>query len=123
MTQVLTSLFAGIPARAVLEMLTIARSDGAYTWRGLGVELKPVPLSDARTLGLSAAAAKRVEDLPPGRRRVLSVARIGGGTPAASALRPGDLLLSIDGETRRFVCDGRARSAGREGEAQRPARR
>ena len=92
------SLFAGIPARAVLEMLTIARSDGAYAWRGLGVELKPVPLSDARTLGLSAAAAKRVEDLPPGRRRVLSVARIGGGTPAASVLRPGDLLLSIDGK-------------------------
>jgi S1-C subfamily serine protease len=92
------SLFAGIPARAVLEMLTIARSDGAYAWRDLGVELKPVPLSDARTLGLSAAAAKRVEDLPPGRRRVLSVARVGGGTPAASVLRPGDLLLSIDGK-------------------------
>jgi len=92
------SLFAGIPARAVLEMLAIARSDGAHTWRDLGIELQPLPLSDARTLGLSVAAAKRVENLPPGRRRVLSVARIGGGTPAASVLRPGDLLLSIDGK-------------------------
>jgi len=92
------SLFAGIPARAVIEMLSIARSDGAYAWRNLGVELQPVPLSYARTLGLGATAAKRVEELPPGRRRVLSVARIGGGTPAASVLRPGDLLLSIDGK-------------------------
>jgi S1-C subfamily serine protease len=92
------SLFAGIPARAVLDMLTIARSGGAYAWRSLGIELQPVPLSDARALGLSAAAAKRVEDLPPGRRRLLSVVRIGGGTPAASVLRPGDLLLSVDGK-------------------------
>ena len=93
-----SSIFAGIPARAVLEMLTIARSDGAYSWRNLGIEMQPVPLSDARALGLSAAAAKRVEDLPPGHRRLLSVVRIGGGTPAASVLRPGDLLLSIDGK-------------------------
>jgi len=92
------SLFAGIPARAVLEMLAIARSDGAYAWHDLGIELQQIPLSEARTLGLGTAAAKRVEALPPGRRRVLSVARIGGGTPAASVLRPGDLLLSIAGE-------------------------
>jgi S1-C subfamily serine protease len=92
------SLFAGIPARAAIEMLTIARSDGMHAWRNLGVELQPVPLSEARTLGLGAAAAKRVEALPPGSRRVLSVTRIGGGTPAASLLRPGDLLLSIDGK-------------------------
>jgi S1-C subfamily serine protease len=92
------SLFAGIPARAVLEMLAIARSDGAYAWHDLGVELQPIPLSEARTLGLAAAAVKRIEALAPGRRRVLSVVRIGGGTPAASVLRPGDLLLSIAGE-------------------------
>jgi S1-C subfamily serine protease len=92
------SLFAGIPAHAAIEMLVIARSDGAYEWRNLGIELQPVSLSDARSLGLSAAAAKRVEALPPGRRRVLSVTRIGGGTPAASLLRPGDLLLSIEGK-------------------------
>jgi S1-C subfamily serine protease len=91
------SLFGGIPARAVVDMLEIARSNGARQWRSLGVELHPINLAEARTRGLGNETARRIESRKKSRRRVLSVVRITAGTAAAELLREGDLLLSIDG--------------------------
>jgi len=91
------SIFAGIPARAVIDMLDIARSGGSREWRSLGVELQPVTLAEARNLGLGEEAARRIESRKESRRRLLSVVRLTAGTPAAAVLREGDLLLSIDG--------------------------
>jgi S1-C subfamily serine protease len=91
------SIFAGIPARAVVDMLDIARSGGSREWRSLGVELYPINLADARNRGLGEKAARRIESHKESRRQVLSVVRLTAGTPAAEILREGDLLLSIDG--------------------------
>jgi S1-C subfamily serine protease len=93
-----TSLFAGIPARAVADMLEIVRSDGALQWRSLGAELLPITLADARLRGLGEAAARRIEGREGSRRRVLAVVRLTAGTPAARALREGDLLISVNGQ-------------------------
>jgi hypothetical protein len=91
------SLFAGIPARAVVDMLDIARSGGAREWRSLGVELHPINLAEARNRGLGQEAARRIESRKKSRRRVLSVVRITAGTAAAELLEEGDILLAIDG--------------------------
>jgi membrane-associated protease RseP (regulator of RpoE activity) len=91
------SLFAGIPARAVIDMLDIARSGGARVWRSLGVELHPINLAEARIRGLGQAAARRIESSKKSRRRVLSVVRVTAGTAAAELLEEGDILLAIDG--------------------------
>jgi S1-C subfamily serine protease len=92
-----TSTFAGIPARAVVDMLDIATSDRSREWRSLGVELRPINLADARNRGLGEEAARRIESRKESRRRVLTVVRRTAGTPAAETLREGDLLLSING--------------------------
>jgi S1-C subfamily serine protease len=52
---------------------------------------------DARHFGLDAETARRIELESDGKRRVLAVARVAAGTPAARALQVGDLLLSLDG--------------------------
>jgi S1-C subfamily serine protease len=92
-----TSTFAGIPARAVVDMLDIVSSGGSREWRSLGVELRPINLADARNRGLGEEAARRIESRKESRRRVLTVVRRTAGTPAAESLREGDLLLSING--------------------------
>jgi S1-C subfamily serine protease len=46
---------------------------------------------------LSDSWIQRLEQHSPERRQALSIARLVGGTPAASMLRSGDLILDIDG--------------------------
>lgn len=96
-----TTLFAGIPSRAIEEMLEIARSGGKRQWRSLGVELFPISLAQARNRGLSGASARVIEADEHRRRRVFSVVRLTAGTPAADALEVGDLVLAIDGKPAR----------------------
>ena len=64
----------------------------------LEAELRQLPLSAARNLGLSDDWIERLEDSDPERRQILSVARTVAGTDTANYLEVGDLLLSIDGE-------------------------
>ena len=85
----------GVPAGVVAGMLAHAR-DGQPLF-SLEAELAPRSLAEARRLGLSGAWVRRLEEHSPARREVMSVTRVVAGSPAADVLRPGDLLLAVDG--------------------------
>jgi S1-C subfamily serine protease len=85
----------GMPIEYVREMTDLVVSRRAL--HSIEVEWSPLPLADARRLGLSVEWAGRIAEHDPERRQVLSVARTVAGSPADSLLEPGDLLLAIDG--------------------------
>jgi S1-C subfamily serine protease len=63
----------------------------------LEVEWRRMPLATARNFGLPEAWTRQYELLNPERRQILAVATIVAGSPAAEFLRPGDILLSVNG--------------------------
>lgn len=87
----------GIPAEVVQGMLRTVESHsrGVQT---LDVELYPIPLAEARKLGLPPDWAKRLEAAESQRRQLLAVWRLTAGTPAAKLLQTGDLLLTVEGK-------------------------
>lgn len=95
--QSLSQVNKGVPADIVQEVAGLVR-DGRPV-RSLEVEFLNMPLASARALGLSEAWAHRLEDHDPARREVLQVERLVAGSPAAARLRPGDLVLAVDGQT------------------------
>ena len=86
----------GVPAGLVADMLAHARDAGPLY--SLEAELDPRSLAEARRLGLDDGWSRRIEEHSPSRRELMSVTRLVAGSPAASLLRPGDLLLAVDGE-------------------------
>jgi S1-C subfamily serine protease len=84
----------GVPAWSVADVAARA-ARGDRTIPVLGAELSLIALADARLLGLPAGWAQRFSEVS--RRRVLAVARTWSGTDASEVLRPGDLLLAVDG--------------------------
>jgi S1-C subfamily serine protease len=86
----------GVSAELVAEVLALAR--GERELRSLEAEFAQIPLASARRLGLPEALVARLEAHDPERRQVLQVVRTVAATPAAELLRPGDLLLSINGQ-------------------------
>lgn len=94
--QELIQVNKGVPADIVAE--TVSHVQEGAPIRSLEAEFVRMPLSSARGLGLSADWIERLEGDDPRRRQALQVIRITAGTPAADALKPGDLLLAIDGE-------------------------
>jgi S1-C subfamily serine protease len=87
----------GIPADLMLEMLDVVRNDKPLY--SLEAELVPVSLASARQLGLDDKWIQRIEEHNPGRRQVLGISRLVGGSPAEKLLRSGDVILAIDGKT------------------------
>ena len=85
----------GVPIELVTEMLAHAR-DGRPL-HSLEAELAQRSLAEARRLGLGDSWVTRIAEHSPARREVLSVTRLVAGAPAAQVLKPGDLLLAIDG--------------------------
>lgn len=85
----------GVSAGLVAEAVALAR--GERELRSLEAEFVQVPLASARRLGLPDRLIARLEAHDPERRQVLQVVRTVAATPAAELLRPGDLLLEIDG--------------------------
>jgi pro-apoptotic serine protease NMA111 len=86
----------GIPADLVTEMINVVGSERQlYSFEA---EFDVESLASARKLGLGDDWIKRFEDHDPQRRQVLSIDRLVAGTPAATLLEPGDLVLSIDGK-------------------------
>ncbi|MET0281298.1 MAG: trypsin-like peptidase domain-containing protein [Steroidobacteraceae bacterium] len=85
----------GVSVQLVAEMLDHVRTGKPlYT---LDLELRPLPLSDARRLGLSDEWLGKLEEHNPEGRQALGVARITGGAASAAVMRQGDVLLAIDG--------------------------
>ena len=91
------SYFAAIGVEYVEEILKPLREERPVGWRTLGAELRTITLADARSRGLSEASARRLE-AHDSRRRALAVARLTAGMPSAKILKPGDLLLAVDGK-------------------------
>lgn len=85
----------GVPAELVLEMLAHVR-DGRPL-HSLEAEFTTVTLAEARRLGLGEDWVRRLEAHGGAQRSVLAVTRLVAGSPAAGLLRPGDLLLAVDG--------------------------
>ena len=85
----------GVPIDLVAEMLEVVTSGDAL--RSLEVELRHMPLAIARNFGLSDTWARQLELHDPERRQLLAVVRTVAGSSSADVLKPGDLLLSIDG--------------------------
>lgn len=86
---------AGLPVEHVQGMLDHLKRGAA--WRSLEVDWEAMPLSVALRRGLPETWRSRVAEHDPQRLQMLIVNRAVAGTPAAGALQPGDILLSIDG--------------------------
>jgi S1-C subfamily serine protease len=86
----------GLPADLVAETLGLVR-DGRPL-HSLEAELLPQSLAGARRLGLSDSWVSRIAQANPAAHEVLGVVRLVGGSDAARALQPGDILLAIDGK-------------------------
>jgi S1-C subfamily serine protease len=100
----LSSFFAGVPIRRVIEVIEPLRAGRPVGRRSLQVEFIRLTLADGRDRGLSDAQARMLEEHDPAERGVLAVVRLTLGTAAAEMLREGDLLLSVDGApATRFV--------------------
>lgn len=84
----------GVPADLVAETLElVADNRPLYS---LEVELSHIPLSLARSYGLSDEWVARIEESDPEQRQLLTIVRTVAGTNSAEVLQAGDLLLAID---------------------------
>lgn len=85
-----------IPADVVEEMLALGSGDSSV--RTLGWELGVVSLPRASERGLPPEVAERLVEHDPERRHVLQIDRLEEGDALEGLLRPGDLLVAIDGQ-------------------------
>lgn len=69
---------------------------GGGDWPAVGAELVPVGLAVGRDLGMDDATIRALAAADAD-RVVLGVARVAAGSPAATVLREGDLILRVDG--------------------------
>ena len=90
-----SEMVAGLPIEHVEVMLEQLRRDAP--WRSLEVQWQRTPLSVALRRGLPESWRARVEEHDRERRQMLTVLRVVAGSPAAEHMRPGDLLLSVNG--------------------------
>ena len=88
-------MVAGLPIEHVEVMLDQLRLEAP--WRSLEVQWQRTPLSVALKRGLADNWRARVEEHDRERRQMLTVSRVVAGSPAAEHIRPGDLLLSVNG--------------------------
>jgi S1-C subfamily serine protease len=90
----LVQMNRGVSSDLVAEALDIVRTQRPL--HSLETEFVPQSLASAGQLGLTEAWMRRIEHADPTARQVLSVARTVGGSDAARAFKPGDILLAVD---------------------------
>lgn len=93
-----SGFFQGLPAEVLADVVGPIQAGRLPEVRSLGVEFAPMNLAAARERGLPEVWAQRLVKVDPKRRQVLGVVRRDANTPAADALREGDLLLAVDGQ-------------------------
>jgi S1-C subfamily serine protease len=86
----------GVPLDVVVDMIAHVR-DGRPL-RSLEAEFEMQPLASARDFGLPPEWADKLTQHSVSSRNVLTVVRTVAGSPAATLLQQGDLMLAIDGE-------------------------
>jgi pro-apoptotic serine protease NMA111 len=79
--------------RVLQPTLAALQQDAYPRLRSLEVECWPQQISVARSMGLSEGWVARLTQARPHGRTALAVRRVTAGTPAATLLREGDLLL------------------------------
>jgi S1-C subfamily serine protease len=91
----LSQVSRAMPAAIVEEAVAAARSGQPIY--SLEAEFETVPIAEARKLGLPPGWVARLEKEGGAHRQLLRVSRLVAGSPAATSLRDGDLLLAVDG--------------------------
>ncbi len=91
----LVQISRGVSVELAIEAVEAVRS--GRDLHSLEVEFETMPVATARKLGLSDEWVAILESRDTRHRQVLSVERLVAGSPAAAVLRPGDLLLAVDG--------------------------
>lgn len=86
----------GVPADLIIETVELARSGRPL--HSLETRFDLIPLASARKLGLPDNWVSRLEAHDGKRRQVLSVRRTVAESAASKLLKPGDLLLTVDGQ-------------------------
>ncbi|HQR49080.1 MAG TPA: PDZ domain-containing protein, partial [Steroidobacteraceae bacterium] len=90
----LSQVSRAMPIDIVEEAVAAARGKPLYS---LEVEFDTVSIAEARKLGLPADWVVKLEKDSGPHRQALRVTRVVAGSPAAAVLRPGDLLLAVNG--------------------------
>ena len=91
----LSQVSRAMPAEIVEEAVVAARDQRPLY--SLEAEFDTVTIAGARKLGLPDAWVQRLEQAGGTHRQVLRVTRLVAGSPAASALQDGDLVLAVNG--------------------------
>ena len=91
----LVQISRGVSVELALEAVEAVRT--GRDLQSLEVEFETMPVATARKLGLSDEWVATLESRDTRHRQVLSVGRLVAGSPAAAVLRPGDLLLAVEG--------------------------
>ena len=104
------ALWRGMPSDILADAVDLA--DGEAEARTLSMELRAVPLASAVQMGLPQDVIARLVDASVHRRQVLGVVR---RMPTLDGVRPGDLLLAVDGRTVTTFRDVEAAVRGRDG--------
>ncbi|MCZ6559570.1 MAG: hypothetical protein O6931_01605, partial [Gammaproteobacteria bacterium] len=86
----------GVPAELVREFVELVRDERPIY--SLETQFNLIPLASARKLGLPDDWVARLEAHDSKSRQVLSINRTVAGSTASQLLKPGDLLLTIDGQ-------------------------
>ncbi|KAI8326208.1 trypsin-like serine protease [Martensiomyces pterosporus] len=90
--------FYGLDACQMLPVLDPLRVGGKPRIRTLGVELTTISLVEARHLGLDRKWISRIEEVCPEHRQLLMISRVACDSRCSGALRPLDVVLTVDGE-------------------------
>ncbi|KAI9024808.1 trypsin-like cysteine/serine peptidase domain-containing protein [Hyaloraphidium curvatum] len=89
----------GVHVDRIAEVVELLKKGRTPVLRGLTIEVMPVPIAQARHMGLTEEWVAKVEAANPSRRQVFLVRRVETGTKTAEVLKELDLILSIEGKT------------------------
>jgi len=97
-----------LPASVMAESVRLFKSGKPY--RSIDARLSYRSLAVARDWGLSDKWLRRYNELPADKRRVIYVEQVVPNTSTANVLKPGDVILAVDGEVVSSMFDAELRT-------------